>query len=109
MSRRNIPQLHKDERAIISTLNVFGDDVTLQKHYGTVVDLSPTGLQILTQGQFAVGEQLEIAINMQGRSEACSFSGVARWVAASADDIGYLVGVEVLNDSHGTQWRHKFH
>jgi len=109
MSKRKVTPLHKDERAIISTLDVFGDDVTLLKHYGTVVDLSPTGLQILTRGRFTVGEQLEIAIHMEGRTEACSFSGVARWVAASSDDIGYLVGVEVMNNAHGAQWRHKFH
>ena len=88
---------------------MFGDEITTSKYYGTVVDLSPTGLQLLTQQMPAVGDQLEIDISMEGRNEACSFSGVTRWVAPSADEPGYLVGIEVINDNHGAKWRHKFH
>jgi Tfp pilus assembly protein PilZ len=109
VNRRKTPRLHKDERAIISTINICGDDDIALKHYGTIVDLSPSGVQILTQSQFAVGEQLEIAIKMEGQSEACSFSGVTRWVAPSADHAGCLMGIEVVNDNHGARWRHKFH
>ena len=98
-----------EERAIIRTWDIFGDETTALKYYGKVVDLSPTGLQLLTQQMPAVGEQLAIDISMEGRSEACSFSGVTRWVAPSADEVGYLVGIEVINDNHGAQWRHKFH
>lgn len=107
--KRKVPRLRREERAVIRTLNIDGEDVTVSKFYCTAVDISPNGLQIHSKKPFPMGEQLEIAINLGGNSQAHTLSGVTRWIAPSKDEPGYLLGVELINDRHAESWRHQFH
>jgi len=109
IEKRKFPRLRTEERAVIRMLNIDGEDVTVSKFYCTAVDISPNGLQIHTKKPFAMGEQVEIAINLDGVGHAHTLSGVTRWIAPHKDEPGYLLGIELINDRHAAGWRHQFH
>lgn len=109
VEKRKFPRLRREERAVIRTLAIDGEDVTVSKFYCTAVDISPNGLQIHTKKPFGMGEQVEIAINLQGRGPEHLLSGVTRWIAPSKDEPGYLLGVELIDNRHAESWRHQFH
>ena len=107
--RRKYPRLRKEERAVIRQLNISGEDVTVSKYYCTTVDISPDGLQIRTKKPFPLGEQVEIAINLEGQDGPMNLSGVTRWIAPSKDEPGFVLGIELINDKNVTGWRRQFH
>ena len=108
-ARRKTPSLHMEERAIIRTLIVHGDEATVSKHYATALDLSSQGLQIYSITLFPVGEVLEIDIDLQGHGRAHTLKGVARSVTRSDDAAGYVIDVDLVADNNAATWRKQFH
>jgi Tfp pilus assembly protein PilZ len=107
--RRKFPRLRREERAVIRMLNISGEDVTVSKYYCTTVDISATGLQILTKKPFPIGEQVEIVINLEGQGNSYSLSGITRWIAPSKGEPGFVLGIELINDKNITNWKNIFH
>ena len=106
---RNLPRLHTEERAIISTMDVHSEALA-SKCYGVALGLSSEGLHILAEEPVPTGEVLDISINLQGQGPAHNLKGVARSVSACDHQPGYVVGIEILTDNQAAQlWRRQFH
>jgi len=107
--RRNLPRLHTEERAIISTLDAH-NDVGATKCYGIALGLSSEGLQILADEPVPTGELLDISISLQGQDLSHNLKGVARSVSACDYQPGYIVGIEIVPDNQAARlWRRQFH
>jgi Tfp pilus assembly protein PilZ len=107
--KRKHPRLRREERAVIRQLNISGEDVTVSKYYCTTIDISPGGLQIHTKKPFALGEQVEITINLEGQGPGYNLSGITRWIAPSKGEPGFVLGIELINNNSITNWKHLFH
>ncbi len=108
-TRRNLPSLHTEERAIISTMDSYGEGSIASKCYGKALSLSAGALHILADEPVPMGELLEISINLQGQDLSHSLKGVARTVTACDHQSGYIVGIEIVPDNHATRWQRQFH
>jgi len=107
--RRKFPRLQRQERAVIRMLNISGEDVTVSKYYCMTVDISPSGLQILTKKSFPIGEQVEIVVNLEGQGASYNLSGITRWIAPSKGEPGFVLGIELINDKNIGNWKKMFH
>lgn len=108
-TRRNLPSLHTEERAIISTADVHGEGSIAQKCYGIALSLSAGALHILTEDPVPTGELLEISISLQGQDLSHNLKGVARTVTACDHQPGYVVGIEIVPDNQAARWQRQFH
>ena len=106
--RRNLPDLHMDERAIIWTTDVHGEGSTALKFYGVALSLSSGALHILADDALPMGELLDISISLQGQDIRHNLKGFARSVAACDHQPGYVVGIEIVPDNHADRWRRQF-
>jgi hypothetical protein len=107
--RRKTPSLQMEERAIIRTWNLRGEDAMVSKHYATALDFTQRGLQIYANSPLPMGEVLEIDISLQGQAKPYTLKGVARTVSRSDDGTGYLISVDLVTDRHQDNWRRQFH
>jgi len=106
---RNLPRLHTEERAIISTMDIHSE-APASKCYGIALGLSSEGLQILADESVPTGEVLDISINLQGQGPAHNLKGVARSVSACDYQPGFIVGIDIVPDNQAAQlWRRQFH
>jgi hypothetical protein len=108
-TRRNLPSLHTEERAIISTMDSYGEGTAASKCYGKALSLSAGALHILADDPVPMGELLEISISLQGQDLSHSLKGVARTVTACDHQPGYVVGIEIVPDNHAARWQRQFH
>ena len=109
-TRRNLPSLHTEERAIISTMDSYGEGSIASKCYGIALSLSAGALHILADEPVPTGELLEISISLQGQDLSHSLKGVARTRHGLRPPAsGYIVGIEIVPDNHATRWRRQFH
>ncbi len=107
--RRNLPRLHTEERAIISTMDAHTEALA-SKFYGIALGLSSEGLHILAEEPVPTGELLDISISLQGQDLSHNLKGVARSVSACDHQPGYIVGIEIVPDNQAAQlWRRQFH
>ena len=111
MSRANrkIPSLQMEERAIIRTWDVRGEEAMVPKHYAMAMDFTQQGLQIYSSNPLPTGEVLDIDISLQGQAKPYTLKGVAREVTRSDDSSGYLISVDLVADKHHEGWRRQFH
>lgn len=108
--RRNLPSLHTEERAIISTMDGQGEGSPVLKCYGIALGLSSDGLHILADEPIPTGEPLEISISLQGQDLSHILKGVARSVTTCDHQPGFIVGIEILSDNQAARlWRRQFH
>jgi hypothetical protein len=107
--RRKTPSLQMEERAIIRTWDLRGEDAMVSKHYATALDFTQQGLQIYANSPLPTGEVLEIDISLQGQAKPYTLKGVARTVSRSDDGTGYLISVDLVTDRHQDNWRRQFH
>lgn len=108
-TRRNLPDLHTEERAIISTADVHGEGPMAQKCYGIALSLTAGALHVLSDEPLPMGELLEISISLRGQDISHNLKGVARSVSVCDHQPGYIVGIEIVADNHATRWRRQFH
>jgi hypothetical protein len=108
-TRRNLPTLHTEERAIISTADVHGEDSAAQKCYGIALSLTAGALHILADEPVPMGELLEICISLQGQDIPHNLKGVARTISACDHQPGYVVGIDIVPDNHAAHWQRQFH
>lgn len=107
--RRNLPRLHTEERAIISTLDAHDEALGL-KCYGIALGLSSEGMHILADEPVPTGELLDISISLQGQDLSHQLKGVARSVSVCDHQPGYIVGIEIVPDNQAAAlWRRQFH
>ena len=108
-TRRNLPSLHTEERAIISTADVHGEGSMASKCYGIALSLSSGALHILADEPVPMGELLDISISLQGQDISHSLKGFARSISACDHQPGYIVDIEIVADNHASRWRRQFH
>ena len=111
MSRatRKTPSLQMEERAIIRTWDVRGEEAMVSKHYAMAMDFTQQGLQIYSSNPLPTGEVLDIDISLQGQTRPYTLKGVARTVSRSDDAMGYVIDVDLVPDRHHENWRRQFH
>lgn len=111
MSRapRKTPSLQMEERAIIRTWDLRGEEAMMSKHYAMAMDFTQQGLQIYSSNPLPTGEVMEIDISMQGQARPYTLKGVARTVSRSDDSAGYVISVDLVIDKHHEGWRRQFH
>ncbi len=104
--------MKKEEQAIIHTLNVGGEDVTVSKFYGTTVDLTAHSLKIRTRKKLQMGGNVEVMLNLEGHRKPFFLSGVITGMELSKDDSGYLIHISLnqQNQKNDTSlWKKLFH
>src|SRR5579885_925948 len=107
--RRKTPSLQMEERAIIRTWDMRGEEATMSKHYAMAMDFTQQGLQIYSSNPLPTGEVIDIDISLQGQSRPYTLKGVARTVCRSDDAMGYIINVDLVTDKHHENWRRQFH
>ena len=104
--------MKKEERAIIHTLNVGGEDVTVSKFYGTTVDMSERSLRIRARKKLLVGENVEILLHIEGQGKPFNLSGVITLIEESKEKPpSYLITVTLNQKTNQdtSLWRKIFH
>jgi hypothetical protein len=106
------PTMKTEEKAIIHTLNVGGEDVTVSKFYGTTVDLTAHSVKIRTSRRMQLGSNVEVLLNMQGQKKSYHLSGVITGIEESRGaDPGFLLHITLNHKKEGDTplWKKLFH
>jgi hypothetical protein len=106
------PEMKTEEKAIIHTLNVGGEDVTVSKFYGTTVDLTAHSVKIRTSRRMQLGSNVEVLLNMEGQKKAYHLSGVITGIEESRGaDPGFLLHITLNHKKEGDTplWKKLFH
>ena len=91
-----------EERAIIHTLNVGGEDVTVSKFYGITVDLTAHSVKIRTSKRMQLGGNVEVLLNLESHKKSYHLSGVITGIEDSrGKDPGYLVHITLNHKQDG--------
>ena len=101
-----------EEKAVIHTLNVGGEDVTVSKFYGTTVDLTAHSVKIRTSRRMQLGSNVEVLLNMEGQRKAYHLSGVITGIEESrGGDPGFLLHITLNHKKEGDTplWKKLFH
>jgi hypothetical protein len=59
--------MKEEEKAIIHTLNVDGEEVTVSKFYGTTVDLNAHSVKIRARKKLVMGSNVEVMLRLEGQ------------------------------------------
>lgn len=105
-------EMKTEERAIIHTLNVGGEDVTVSKFYGTTVDLTAHSVKIRTSKRMQLGGNVEVMLNLESHKKAYHLSGVITGIEESrGKDPGYLIHISLNHKQEGDTplWKKLFH
>src|SRR5215469_12815058 len=89
------PPMKTEEKAIIHTLNVGGQDVTISKFYGTTVDLSAHMVKIRTSKKMQLGGNVEVMLNVEGHRKPFHLSGVITGIERPQNDAGFLIHISI--------------
>jgi hypothetical protein len=108
-TRRKTPSLQMEERAVIRTWDLRGEEAMVSKHYAMAMDFTQQGLQIYSSNPLPTGEVIDIDISLQGQSRPYTLKGVARTVSRSDDAAGYVISVDIVSDKNAASWRRQFH
>ena len=106
------PAMKTEEKAIIHTLNVGGEDVTVSKFYGTTVDLTAHSVKIRTSRRMQLGSNVEVLLNMEGQKKTYHLSGVITGIEESRGaDPGFLLHITLNHKKEGDTplWKKLFH
>ena len=106
------PTMKTEEKAIIHTLNVGGEDVTVSKFYGTTVDLTAHSVKIRTSKRMQLGSNVEVLLNMEGQKKSYHLSGVITGIEESrGGDPGFLLHITLNHKKEGDipLWKKLFH
>jgi hypothetical protein len=106
------PAMKTEEKAIIHTLNVGGEDVTVSKFYGTTVDLTAHSVKIRTSRRMQLGSNVEVLLNMEGQKKSYHLSGVITGIEESrGGDPGFLLHITLNQKKEGDipLWKKLFH
>src|SRR5579863_8017985 len=106
------PAMKTEEKAIIHTLNVGGEAVTVSKFYGTTVDLSAHSVKIRTSRKMQLGSNVEVMLNVEGHRKPFHLSGVIAGIEHSKIDGSYLLHITFNNqkaDNDTSLWKRIFH
>lgn len=101
-----------EEKAIIHTLNVGGEDVTVSKFYGTTVDLTAHSVKIRTSRRLQLGMNVEVLLHLEGHRKPFYLSGVINGMEDSKSEPGYLIYITINNqkqDNDTSLWKKIFH
>jgi hypothetical protein len=100
-----------EEKAIIHTLNVGGEDVTVSKFYGTTVDLTAHSVKIRTSRRMQLGSNVEVQLNMEGQRKPYHLSGVITGIEESRADHNFLLHITLNHKQEGdtSLWKKLFH
>ena len=106
------PQTMKtEEKAIIHTLNVGGEDVTVSKFYGTTVDLNAHSVKIRARKKLPLGMNVEVLLHLEGHRKPFYLSGVTKGMEESKDDTGFIIHIAInqKQDNDTSLWKKIFH
>src|SRR5215469_3986412 len=103
--------MKSEEKAIIHTLNVGGQDVTISKFYGTTVDLSAHMVKIRTSKKMQLGGNVEVMLNVEGHRKPFHLSGVITGIERPKNDAGFLIHISINQkpDGDSSLWKKIFH
>jgi len=103
--------MKSEEKAIIHTLNVGGEDVTVSKFYGTTVDLTAHSVKIRTSRRMQLGSNVEVQLNMEGQRKPYHLSGVITGIEDSRSEHGFLLHITLNHKQEGdtSLWKKLFH
>ncbi len=103
--------MKSEEKAIIHTLNVGGEDVTVSKFYGTTVDLTAHSVRIRASKKLPMGMNVEVLLHLEGHRKPFYLSGVITGLENSKSDPGYLIHITInpKQDSDTSLWKKIFH
>lgn len=103
--------MKSEEKAIIHTLNVGGQDVTVSKFYGTTVDLTDHSVKIRTSKKMHLGSNVEVMLNIEGHRKPFQLSGVITGIESSKNDAGFLIHIAINQkpESDSSLWKKIFH
>ena len=104
-------QMKSEEKAIIHTLNIGGQDVTVSKFYGTTVDLSAHMVKIRTNKKMQLGGNVEVMLNVEGHRKPFHLSGVITGIESPKNDAGFLIHISINHKPEGDSslWKKIFH
>src|SRR5579862_6945996 len=107
------PEMKDEEKAIIHTLNVDGEEVTVSKFYGTTVDLNAQSVKIRARKKLVMGSNVEVMLRLEGQHKPFFLSGVItgmETVRGTADG-GFIIHITFnhKHDSDTSLWRKLFH
>jgi hypothetical protein len=105
------PPMKTEEKAIIHTLNVGGEDVTVSKFYGTTVDLTANSVKIRASRKLQLGVNVEVLLHLEGHRKPFYLSGVIAGIEASKSDPSYLIHISInqKQDADSSLWKKIFH
>ena len=103
--------MKSEEKAIIHTLNVGGEDVTVSKFYGTTVDLTANSVRIRASKKLPLGMNVEVLLHLEGHRKPFYLSGVITGLENSKNDPSYLIHITInpKQDSDNSLWKKIFH
>lgn len=112
--RLNSPEreMKEEEKAIIHTLNVDGEEVTVSKFYGTTVDLNAHSVKIRARKKLVMGSNVEVMLRLEGQHKPFFLSGVITGMeAARGADAGFIIHITFNHKPDGdtSLWRKLFH
>jgi hypothetical protein len=105
------PAMKTEDKAIIHTLNVGGEDVTVSKFYGTTVDLTAHSVKIRTSRRMHMGSNVEVLLNMEGQKKSYHLSGVITGIEGTRASDGFLIHITLNPKQEGDTplWKKLFH
>lgn len=105
------PSMKTEEKAIIHTLNVGGEDVTVSKFYGTTVDLTAHSVKIRARKKLPLGMNVEVLLHLEGHRKPFYLSGMIKGLEESKGDAGYIIHIAInqRQDSDTSLWQKIFH
>ena len=107
----HIQPMKSEEKAIIHTLNVGGEDVTVSKFYGTTVDLTAHSVKIRASKKLPMGMNVEVLLHLEGHRKPFYLSGVITGIESSKSDPSFLIHISINQKQDGdtSLWKKIFH
>jgi|GEM_PF-3855122 len=105
--RRNAQELVQ-ERALVRTFDIQGEDVNSVQHHCLIVERRPNRLRLISDTPLPVGERVDIIFDF-GSEGRLMCSGIPRNLAVAYESSGYLIDIDLIQDRKAALWRRQFH
>jgi hypothetical protein len=105
--RRNAEK-QAQERAVVRTFDIRGDEVTSVQHQCLIVERTRKTLRLISDEPLPVGERVDITFELRGYG-GLTCSGIPRNLAVAYETSGYLIDVDLVQDHRAAVWHQQFH
>ena len=108
-TRKHDIETRVQEKALVRRFSIAGEVVATSQRECLIVDRSRDTLSLVSHEPLAVGERVDIVFDLDGPEGGKTISGIPRNLAAADGSSGYLVQIEIINDSKAAAWLRQFH